>query len=96
MDPLSIPIPVRKATIPDMWDQYLLYGLQQSKRSRSDVISSSSSSEGRLSFLSMCLTVEERQENHYMVVQDNSNRFNNSSYRSPKYARKGRFLICRG
>lgn len=63
-----------------MWDQYLLYGLQQSKRSRSDVISSSTNPEDHLPFLTMCLSKEEMRNNEYVVIQDdglNSNSFSN-------------------
>lgn len=53
-----------------MWDQYLLYGLQQSKRSRSDVISSAANSEDSLPFMTMCLSKEEMRNNEYIVIQD--------------------------
>lgn len=72
LNSLSIPIPVRTTTIPDLWDQYLLYGLQPSKRSRDEVISSSLNPEEKLSYLSLCLTKEELLNNHYMVIENDS------------------------
>ena len=60
-------IPVRKAPIPDSWDQYLFYGIQSQKRSRPS--SEESQSVDKLSYSSMCLTEEELQSNNYMVVR---------------------------
>ena len=50
----------------------MLYGIQQYKREHSEISSSPDNSEDQIPFLSMCLTKEERLENNYIVVQDNS------------------------
>ena len=60
-------VPVRKAPIPDSWDQYLFYGIQSQKRSRSS--GEESRWVDKLSYSSMCLTEEELQANNYMVVR---------------------------
>ena len=48
-------IPVRKTPLPSLWDQYLLYGIQRQKP--------------RASYLSLCLTEEELENNNYMVIK---------------------------
>lgn len=60
-------VPVRKAPIPDSWDQYLLYGVQSLKRSKPT--GEESPPMDKVSYLSMCLTEEELQANNYMVVK---------------------------
>lgn len=58
-------IPVRRSPVADLWDQYLLYGVQTGKRARSD---GQDESVERLSFVSMCLSEEERKANDYVVI----------------------------
>lgn len=62
----TIQVPVRKTQIPELWDQYLLYGVQTGKRERSE---GENEKTERLSYLSMCLTKNELEENNYMVVK---------------------------
>lgn len=64
-----IQVPVRKTQIPNLWDQYLLYGVQTGKRERSE---GQDEKAERLSYLSMCLTKNELEENNYMVVKSKS------------------------
>lgn len=68
----TIQVPVRKTQIPELWDQYLLYGVQTGKRERSEGERENEKTE-RLSYLSMCLTKNELEENNYMVVKSESN-----------------------
>ena len=65
----SIQIPVRKTPVPDLWDQYLLYGVQTRKRERSE---GENEKTERLSYVSMCLTKNELEENNYMVIKSES------------------------
>lgn len=67
----TIQVPVRKTQIPELWDQYLLYGVQTGKRERSECENENGKTE-RLSYLSMCLTKNELEENNYMVVKSES------------------------
>ena len=60
-------VPVRKAPIPDSWDQYLFYGIQSQKRSRPT--GEEFPLVEKLSYSSMCLTEEELQANNYMVTK---------------------------
>ena len=62
----TIQVPVRKTQSPELWDQYLLYGVQTGKRERSE---GENEKTERLSYLSMCLTKNELEENNYMVVK---------------------------
>lgn len=66
-------IPVRKTPLPEIWDQYLLYGIQRQKRTFGEM-SKQSQEEPRTSFLSLCLSEEERQTNNYMVVKSKGRR----------------------
>lgn len=69
----TIQVPVRKTQIPELWDQYLLYGVQTGKRERSEGGKENESEKTeRLSYLSMCLTKNELEENNYMVVKSES------------------------
>lgn len=61
-------IPVRKTPLPSLWDQYLLYGIQRQKRSH-DEMAKASQDEPRASYLSLCLTEEELENNNYMVIK---------------------------
>lgn len=66
----TIQVPVRKTQIPELWDQYLLYGVQTGKRERSEGENENENEKTeRLSYLSMCLTKNELEENNYMVVK---------------------------
>lgn len=66
----TIQVPVRKTQIPELWDQYLLYGVQTGKRERSEGENEKGNEKTeRLSYLSMCLTKNELEENNYMVVK---------------------------
>ena len=58
-------IPVRRSPVADVWDQYLLYGVQTGKRAHSE---GPYETVERLSFVSMCLSEEERKANDYVVV----------------------------
>ena len=58
-------IPVRRSPVADLWDQYLLYGVQTGKRAHSE---GQDETVERLSFVSMCLSEEERKANDYVVV----------------------------
>lgn len=61
-------IPVRKTPLPSLWDQYLLYGIQRQKRSH-DEMAKASQDEPHASYLSLCLTEEELENNNYMVIK---------------------------
>ena len=61
-------IPVRKPPVADIWDQYLLYGIQNAKRSYSE-ISQEKKDKPPTPFSSLCLSREELLANNYCVVQ---------------------------
>lgn len=76
-------VPVRKAPIKEMWDQYLLYGTQSVKRDYSSSSSSSSESNDKVKekdentsipLNTICLSEEELQANNYMVVKSKGRR----------------------
>ena len=93
----TTPIPVRKTSIPEMWDQYLLYGLQYGKRSRDEVISSGLCEEDKLPFLSLCLSKEELENNNYMIIRDEGSQlgFQYFTSRSSKNIKRRRILVYR-
>ena len=74
-------IPVRKSPIKDIWDQYLLYGIQSAKRDHSSSSTETTETTGKkdesssIPFNTICLSEEELQANNYMVVKSKGRRW---------------------
>ena len=79
-------IPVRKAPIKDIWDQYLLYGIQSVKRDHSSLSTESNDKTETKTEITpiplntICLSEEELQTNNYMVVKSKGMRWKSHSF----------------